>query len=87
MGAINAANKVLGPRFITKYGAKQGVLVLGKQIPFAIGVALGAGGNHLFGWFVINATRKNLGTPPSWWDDNEPEELIVIEQEEGSLDS
>ena len=48
MQAIDAANKVLGPRFITKYGTKQGVLVLGKQIPLFIGVGIGAGGNHLF---------------------------------------
>jgi hypothetical protein len=30
MSAVNKANKVLGPRFITKYGTKQGVLVLRK---------------------------------------------------------
>jgi hypothetical protein len=28
MAAINKANRLLGPRFITKYGTKQGVLVL-----------------------------------------------------------
>lgn len=33
MSAINKANKVLGPRFVTKYGTKQGVLVLSKQAP------------------------------------------------------
>ena len=47
MTAINKANKVLGPRFITKYGTKQGVLVLGKQVPMGIGAVLGGGGNHL----------------------------------------
>lgn len=67
MSAIDAANKVLGPRFITKYGTKQGVLVLGKQIPMAIGVGVGAVGNHLFGWTIINAARKVLGAPPDLW--------------------
>lgn len=80
MNAINAANKVLGPRFITKYGVKQGVLVLGKQIPMFIGVAIGAGGNHAFGWFVITATRKNLGKAPKTWGADTAEELIVNEQ-------
>ena len=67
MAAIKAANKVLGPRFITKYGAKQGVLVLGKQVPMFIGVGIGAAGNHAFGWFVIKAQRKILGPPPEEW--------------------
>jgi len=76
MSAIKAANKVLGPRFITKYGAVQGVLVLGKQIPLFIGVGIGAGGNHLFGRFVIKAENTILGPPPESWADRlapEPE--------------
>ncbi|MEV4378500.1 hypothetical protein [Streptosporangium sp. NPDC049644] len=68
MSTINAANKILGPRFVTKYGVKQGMLVLGKQVPLFIGVGIGAGGNHLFGRFVIKAARKILGPPPESWD-------------------
>lgn len=67
MSAINRANKVLGPRFITKYGTKQGVLVLGKQMPMLIGVGIGAAGNGAFGWFVIRSARKILGPPPEEW--------------------
>lgn len=67
MRVIDAANKVLGPRFITKYGIKQGVLVLGKQLPLAIGVGIGAGGNHVFGRFVVGAARKILGPAPKDW--------------------
>lgn len=67
MSAINRANKVLGPRFITKYGTKQGVLVLGKQMPMLIGVGIGAAGNGAFGWFVVRSARKILGPPPSEW--------------------
>ncbi len=67
MSAITKANKVLGPRFITKYGTKQGVLVLGKQMPMLIGVGIGAAGNGAFGWFVIRSARKILGPlPPAW---------------------
>ena len=69
MSAINQANAILGPRFITKYGVKQGVLVLGKQIPFAIGVGVGAAGNHLFGWAIIKSAKKLLGPPPELWSD------------------
>ncbi|MGW1092544.1 hypothetical protein ACWD4L_41540 [Streptomyces sp. NPDC002596] len=67
MSAINRANKVLGPRFITKYGTKQGVLVLSKQVPLGIGAALGAGGNHVFGRLTIKSARTIFGQPPSSW--------------------
>jgi hypothetical protein len=69
MSAIDAANKVLGPRFVTKYGVKQGTLVLGKQIPMFIGAGIGAGGNGLFGWFIVRAARTILGPPPASWGD------------------
>lgn len=65
--AITAANKVLGPRFITKYGTKQGLLVLGKQIPAFIGAGIGGGGNALFAAMVARTTSKLLGPPPANW--------------------
>ena len=37
----------LGSWFITKYGTKQGVLVLSKQIPLGIGIGVGAGASLL----------------------------------------
>lgn len=69
MSAIKAANKVLGPRFVTKYGTRAGVLVLGKQLPLFIGVGIGAGGNHLFGRSIVTAARKILGPPSPIWAD------------------
>jgi hypothetical protein len=71
MSAINKANKVLGPRFITKYGSKQGVIVLSKQVPLGIGAVLGAGGNHVFGRLTIKSARAIFGNPPSHWPDEE----------------
>lgn len=67
MEAIKRANKVLGPRFITRYGSRQGVLVLGKQLPLALGAAVGAGGNAAFGYFVTRSTKRVLGTVPKDW--------------------
>ncbi|MDY3127074.1 MAG: hypothetical protein SOW59_02940 [Corynebacterium sp.] len=66
--AIKSANKVLGPRFITKYGTKQGTLVLGKQLPLTLGTAVGAGGNLTFGYFVVRSCKGILGESPSNWD-------------------
>lgn len=67
MSAVNAANKVLGPRFITKYGATQGVLVLSKQVPLGVGAALGGGGNHVFGRLSVRTANKVFGPPPEVW--------------------
>lgn len=69
MEAIKQANRVLGPRFITKWGTKTGVLVLGKQVPLMIGAAIGGAGNGLFGWFVVRSTHKILGPLPATWDE------------------
>lgn len=64
MAAIDKANKVLGPRFITKYGTKQGTLVLSKQLPLGIGIVLGGGANHLVGRGIIASARKIFGPVP-----------------------
>lgn len=68
--AIKRVNKIMGPRFVTRWGARQGVLVLGKQIPLMLGAAVGGAGNGLFGWFVIKAGREILGPPPETWKDD-----------------
>lgn len=67
MSTIKSANKVLGPRFVTKYGTKQGVLVLGKQVPLFIGAVIGGCGNGIFGAFVVKAAKTILGPPPEYW--------------------
>jgi len=67
MSAINKMNKVLGPRFITKYGTKQGVLVLGKQLLLGIGAGLGGAGNHVVGRGIISSTRKVFGEAATVW--------------------
>lgn len=65
---INRLNKLLGPRFITKYGTKQGLLVLSKQVPLGIGVLLGGAGNHVIGRGVVASGRKVFGEPPEDWE-------------------
>lgn len=67
MSTINAVNKVLGPRFVTKYGTKQGVLVLGRHLPFGVGAAIGAGGNALMGRTTIAGARRAFGPAPDAW--------------------
>ena len=67
MTVVNKANKLLGPRFITKYGTKQGILVLSKQVPLGVGAVLGGGGNHVFGRLTVKAANKVFGPPPEAW--------------------
>lgn len=67
MSTINAINKVLGPRFVTKYGTKQGILVLGRELPFGIGAAIGGGGNAVLGRATIATARRAFGPAPDAW--------------------
>ncbi|GAA1980108.1 hypothetical protein GCM10009817_20980 [Terrabacter lapilli] len=65
MESIKKVNQVLGRNFVTKYGTKQGVLVLGKAVPFGIGIAIGGGANFLIGRANVAAARKAFGPPPA----------------------
>ena len=72
MAKIDAVNKVLGPRFITKYGTQQGVLVLGRDLPFGIGAVIGAGRNAAFGRMAVSGARRAFGPPPEDWPPEPP---------------
>lgn len=68
---IRRMNGVLGRNFVTKYGTKQGIVVIGRLAPFGIGAAIGGGGNALLGRGVISSTRRAFGPAP----DELPEHL------------
>jgi hypothetical protein len=61
-------NKMLGKNFITKYGTKQGIIVLGRVVPFGIGAVIGGGANLLLAETAIRASRRAFGPPPESWD-------------------
>lgn len=65
--SIKQVNKVLGPRFVTKYGSRQGVLVLGKQVPFGFGAAIGSAGNAMFARFTVRSANRAFGPAPDVW--------------------
>lgn len=65
--SINAVNKLLGKNFITKYGTKQGILVLGKVMPFGIGAAIGGTANGLLAQGIIRAADRAFGAAPDSW--------------------
>lgn len=69
MSQIHAINKVLGRNFVTKYGTKQGIVVLGRVVPFGIGAAIGGGANAAMSAMVIRSARRAFGPPPRGWDE------------------
>lgn len=42
-GTLKQINEVPGRNFITGYGTKQGIVVLGRAVPFGIGAVIGGG--------------------------------------------
>ncbi|ROR92598.1 hypothetical protein [Nocardioides aurantiacus] len=64
MDVIYKINGVLGKNFVTKYGTKQGILVLGKAVPFGLGAAIGMTGNAVMSRAVVRTTRSAFGPLP-----------------------
>jgi hypothetical protein len=65
MSTIRAANSVLGRNVITKYGTKQGVIVIGRALPFGIGAVIGGTAGALSARAIMAAADKAFGDPPS----------------------
>jgi len=81
ISTITKVNKVLGRWFITKYGTKQGIIVIGRLAPFGIGAGIGGAGNALFGRTVVAGARRAFGEPPADWPANVPPNLSAPEDE------
>ncbi|NEA39519.1 hypothetical protein [Streptomyces sp. SID11385] len=62
---LRRINKVLGKHFVTKYGTKQGIIVLGRVAPFGIGAVIGGGANAALATLAVRAGRRAFGPPPS----------------------
>jgi hypothetical protein len=64
---LRQINKILGKNFVTKYGTKQGIIVLGRVAPFGIGAVIGGGANAAIGSLTVRAGRRAFGPPPTSW--------------------
>ncbi|WP_062377037.1 hypothetical protein [Demequina pelophila] len=64
---IKELNKVLGRHFVTRYGTKQGIVVIGRLAPFGVGAAVGGAGNAAMAWGVVQGARRAFGAPPRAW--------------------
>jgi hypothetical protein len=67
MTRLHQINKVLGKNFITKYGTKQGIIVLGRVAPFGIGAVIGGGANATVAALAVRAARRAFGPAPQSW--------------------
>lgn len=70
---LKQINSVLGRNFITKYGTKQGVIVLGRVAPFGIGAVIGGGANATVAALAVRAARHAFGPAPQSWPETCPE--------------
>jgi len=64
---IRAINKVLGRNFVTRFGTREGILVLGKAMPAGVGAIIGAGGNAALGAGVIKGAHIICGPAVATW--------------------
>jgi hypothetical protein len=71
MSTLNQINSVLGRNFVTKYGTKQGVIVLGRVVPFGIGAVIGGGANATVAALAVRAARRAFGPAPRSWPGTE----------------
>ncbi|GAA1180432.1 hypothetical protein GCM10009654_42030 [Streptomyces hebeiensis] len=69
---LRQINKILGRNFITKYGTKQGIIVLGRVAPFGIGAVIGGGANAALATLAVRAGRRAFGPAPTSWSELTP---------------
>lgn len=62
---VETANKLLGQRFLTRAGRKQGALLLGREMPLGVGAVIGGVGNARLASGAIKAARKAFGPAPA----------------------
>ncbi|MER8186005.1 hypothetical protein [Kitasatospora sp. NPDC094015] len=64
---LRQINRILGRNFVTKYGTKQGIIVLGRVAPFGIGAVIGGGANATVAALTVRAARRAFGPAPTSW--------------------
>ncbi len=62
---VAGLNSRLGRLLLTRFGARQGALYLGRALPMGIGAGVGALGNAALARAAIAATRKAFGPAPA----------------------
>ena len=61
---IGHVNQVLARHLVSRFGARQGALLVGRAMPLGIGAGIGAMGNAALAKHSITTARKLFGPPP-----------------------
>jgi hypothetical protein len=62
---ISGIKRRLARHMLTRFGSRQGALLLGRALPLGIGAGIGAAGNAALARLSIRASRRIFGAPPS----------------------
>lgn len=72
VATLRRINSILGKDFITRYGTRQGIIVLGQVVPFGIGALIGAGANATVAALAVRTARRAFGPAPRSWPEAAP---------------
>lgn len=61
LSTIRQINRILGANFTTRYGSKEGAVLLGRVVPFGAGAGAGAGSG--IGHAIVKSVRAAFGPP------------------------
>jgi hypothetical protein len=61
---IAGINGRLAHLLVTRFGARQGVLLVGRALPLGIGAGIGAAGNAALARGAVKSARRAFGPPP-----------------------
>ncbi|MGA5171142.1 MULTISPECIES: hypothetical protein [Streptomyces] len=67
VATVHQINGVMGPNFVTKYGTKDGIVVLSQVAPLGFGAMIGGGANAALAALHVWAARRAFGPPPTSW--------------------
>jgi hypothetical protein len=61
---VAGINGRLAHLLVTRFGARQGALLVGRALPLGLGAGIGAAGNAALARTAIASARKAFGAPP-----------------------
>ena len=64
-GRLGGINSRLGHLLVSRFGARQGALLIGRALPMGIGAGVGAVGNLALARAAISAARRAFGPAPA----------------------
>lgn len=76
----SGVNGRLGKLLLTRFGARQGALLVGRAVPLGIGAGIGAAGNAALARVAVKTSRRIFGPPPK---DFPPRVIDVVTPADG----